>query len=196
LPVPPADLTAGHLWGHTDGELFWWLAHGIEAPNGKMAMPGFAAVLSEDQRWDLIDYIRAHNAGLAHAATGIWLPPVRAPDLTASCADNRHATLADLHGKVLRIIFIDSGTSPPALPQAAIDIVTITIPAEGGPMTPSAASCIATDPAIRAAYGIVSGTPPAQLAGSEFLVDPNGWLRVMRRAAPQAMAHSRRTRIR
>jgi hypothetical protein len=34
LPVPPADLTAPHLWEHPDGELFWWLSHGMEAPEG------------------------------------------------------------------------------------------------------------------------------------------------------------------
>jgi mono/diheme cytochrome c family protein len=32
LPVPPADLTASHLWMHSDGELFWWLSHGMEGP--------------------------------------------------------------------------------------------------------------------------------------------------------------------
>ncbi len=94
LPVPPADLTAAHLWMHADGELFWWLTHGIEAPDGRPAMPGFAAVLSEDQRWALIDWLRAHNAGLARAATGDWPLPVQAPGLEARCADAASVTLA------------------------------------------------------------------------------------------------------
>jgi len=59
LPVPPADLTAEHLWAHEDGELFWWLSHGITAPGGGVAMPGFADTLTEDQRWALIDWVRA-----------------------------------------------------------------------------------------------------------------------------------------
>jgi mono/diheme cytochrome c family protein len=63
LPVPPADLTAPHLWMHSDGELFGWLTDGIPAPDGSPAMPGFAAALTPDQRWHLIDYIRAHNGG-------------------------------------------------------------------------------------------------------------------------------------
>ena len=37
---PPADLTAAHLWDHTDGELFWWLSHGMRDPQGAEVMPG------------------------------------------------------------------------------------------------------------------------------------------------------------
>ena len=33
-PVVPADLTAEHLWAHSDGELFWYISHGFEAPEG------------------------------------------------------------------------------------------------------------------------------------------------------------------
>lgn len=62
LAVPPADLTAEHLWEHADGELFWWLSHGMEGPDGELVMPGFAAKLSEGDRWDLIDFIHANNA--------------------------------------------------------------------------------------------------------------------------------------
>jgi mono/diheme cytochrome c family protein len=26
---PPADLTAAHIYAHSDGDLFWWITHGI-----------------------------------------------------------------------------------------------------------------------------------------------------------------------
>lgn len=182
LSEPPADLTAGHLWGHSDGELFWWLSHGIDAPNGGLAMPGFAVSLSDDQRWDLIDYIRARNAGLEHAATGIWVPHIHAPDLTASCQGGRRMTLADFRGEVLRVVFGAANSAPPLPPQPGIAVATITIPAEAASMTPSSESCVATDPSVRAAYGIISGVSPAQLGGAQFLVDPNGWLRMMQPA--------------
>jgi len=184
LPEPPADLTAGHLWGHTDGELFWWLSHGIEAPNGGLAMPGFAASLSDDQRWDLIDYIRAHNAGLVHAAAGNWSPPVQAPELTASCPGDRRVTPVNFRGSVLRIVFAASNFEPPVPPLPGIAVATITIPLADASVTPSAETCVATDPGVRAAYGIVSGVPPAELAGIQFLVDSNGWLRAMLPAGP------------
>ena len=33
LRVKPADLTMPHLREHTDGDLFWWLSHGIDEPD-------------------------------------------------------------------------------------------------------------------------------------------------------------------
>ncbi|MEI9984949.1 MAG: cytochrome c [Aliidongia sp.] len=176
LPVPPADLTADHLWGHTDGELFWWLSHGIDAPTGGgLAMPGFADRLSEDQRWALIDYIRAHNAGLAHAMTGSWPTPVQAPELSALCSGKTRLRLADLHGKAVRIVFAGDGPAIP--PQDGIEVATIMVPPEEAAGTPS--GCVAADPAVRTAYAAVAGTTPEALAGQEFLVDPNGWLRLL-----------------
>lgn len=59
LPIPPADLTAAHLWDHTDGELYWWIAHGMPGPNGGLVMP--ASGLDDATIWSLIDYIHANN---------------------------------------------------------------------------------------------------------------------------------------
>ena len=52
LPIHPADLTAQHLWAHTDGEMFWYLTHGFDAPDGSLAMSGFETILSSEARWD------------------------------------------------------------------------------------------------------------------------------------------------
>ena len=65
LHIKPSDLTQPHVFDHTDGEMFWWLTHGIDDPEGGLAMPGFANALSAEDRWALIDYVRAHNAGVA-----------------------------------------------------------------------------------------------------------------------------------
>jgi len=182
LPEPPADLTAEHLFGHTDGELFWWLSHGIEAPEGGMAMPGFADRLSEDQIWALIDYIKAHNEGLVHQSTGGWSPPVPAPDFTARCIDGRSVSIHDLKGKVVQIQFMGAGEAlpKPAPTQRGVDLATIVIAAEGQSLAPSGTLCVADDPAIRSAYGIVAGVAPSALSDKIFLLDPNGWLRDMR----------------
>ena len=75
LDIPPADLTASHLWEHSDGELFWWLTHGMDSPRGGLSMPGFAGTLDEGQRWAVIDYIRAHNAGVALGTGTSWPDP-------------------------------------------------------------------------------------------------------------------------
>ena len=172
LPVPPANLTAAHLWMHSDGELFWWISHGIEAPEGGMAMPGFADALSEDERWALIDWVRAHNAGLAFAATGQWPVPVQAPGVEADCPDGRIVTLGDLRGQVVRLIF---GTAPPT-PGV------ITILATSDPRArPGAGVCVADDETVPRAYAIVTGIARGELPGTQVLVDGQGWLRAVQR---------------
>jgi putative copper export protein/mono/diheme cytochrome c family protein len=54
-PVRPADLTAAHIFEHSDGDLFWWISNGIAAGG----MPGFTAQLDERERWDVINFIHA-----------------------------------------------------------------------------------------------------------------------------------------
>ncbi len=163
LAIPPADLTAAHLFGHSDGELFWWLGHGIEAPDGSLAMPGFAGTLDADQRWNLIDYIRTHNAGLA-AADGELVRPLKAPDATITVAGEAQS-LSALRGQWLRIAALGSGFAPPA------------------PLTGITTLTIASGDDAWSAYAIASGISPDEMAGSEFLIDPEGWLRHVFRSA-------------
>ncbi len=66
LTVRPADLTAPHLFAHTPGDLFWWVSHGRD--DG--VMPGFAAVMSPAQRWDVINFVRARAAGVLSRRIG------------------------------------------------------------------------------------------------------------------------------
>jgi putative copper resistance protein D len=60
LPIRPADLTEPHLFAHSPGDLFWWIGHGMD----EGVMPGFADVLNPNQRWDVINFIRARAAGV------------------------------------------------------------------------------------------------------------------------------------
>ena len=55
----PADLTAPHANAHTAGDLFWWLSHGVK----NTSMPGFEQSLGEEERWDLINFMRALSSG-------------------------------------------------------------------------------------------------------------------------------------
>ena len=59
LKPKPADLTARHAVSHTAGDLYWWLSHGVK----ETAMPGFEHSLNEDERWDLINFLRALSNG-------------------------------------------------------------------------------------------------------------------------------------
>jgi len=55
----PADLTAAHVDDHTDGDLFWWLTHGLPGT----AMPAWQEQLSETERWLVVHYIRSLRRG-------------------------------------------------------------------------------------------------------------------------------------
>jgi putative copper export protein/mono/diheme cytochrome c family protein len=172
LPVPPADLTAAHLWFHSDGELFWWLSHGMAGPDGGLAMPGFANVLDDGQLWAAIDYIRAHNEGVAMRATGRWPQPVRAPEFVARCA-GLDVALSDLRGRFVRLVIGE----PPAN-AAAAGVVTIFI---GRGKTERTDSCTASGADVAASYAIISGAKPGEIAGMQFLIDDQGWLRALQR---------------
>jgi mono/diheme cytochrome c family protein len=50
----PADFRVHMAAGHADGELFLWITDGMTGTT----MPPFKAVLSEEDRWHAINYIR------------------------------------------------------------------------------------------------------------------------------------------
>jgi putative copper export protein/mono/diheme cytochrome c family protein len=163
-----ADLTAAHLWEHSDGELFWWLAHGIDSPSGVRVMPGFADTLSDDDRWALIDYVRANNAGIRMRETGTWPVAIQAPAFTADCKSGSTVSTDDLRGQVYRIV---AGAKAPPSPG----IVTLWLEPEESTQPNNA--CIDASPDTWTAYAIVTGTSPSALEGTQFLVDRDGWLR-------------------
>lgn len=57
LPVRPTDLTHYLMESMRDGEIYWVASQGIP-----QRMPGFASVLSEEQRWNLVFYVRELRA--------------------------------------------------------------------------------------------------------------------------------------
>jgi len=171
-PIPPADLTAEHLWAHGDGDLFWWLSHGVTNPEGGLSMPGFAATLSSDARWEVIDYLHAHNAGESMRGTGTWTHPVPTPQFSAVCRDGRHIDLDDLRGRPLLVV---AGIPPPGLP-ATLGLTVIQL-AQTGSFQLAGAVCVAGDPATWKAFAILLGVSPDKLAGAQVLADQNGWLR-------------------
>ena len=102
LQPPPADLTAGHIYAHSDGDLFWWITHGIGN-----TMPAFDAKLDAIARWNLIDFIHANadatrfgsaaDAGMANAFL--------APDFAVDCPDGSSALTSELRGRSLHLVF-------------------------------------------------------------------------------------------
>ena len=84
LKPKPADLTARHAASHTVGDLYWWLSHGIK----ETAMPGFKESFNEDERWDLINFLRA----LSNAERARTLAPVSDTDAWLVAPDFAYGT--------------------------------------------------------------------------------------------------------
>ncbi|MBI2888200.1 MAG: c-type cytochrome [Chloroflexi bacterium] len=55
LNPPPADLAGGHIFAHSDEDLFYWVTNGIDGT----AMPALKDQISEQQRWDVVNYVRS-----------------------------------------------------------------------------------------------------------------------------------------
>ncbi len=176
LPLPPADLTADHFRAHSDGDVYWFISHGFMTPDGAIAMPRFAGVLSSEAIWHLIDYLRARNAGDALRRTGSWPQPLPMPQFDAQCANGQIIDLDDLRGHALRIIAksADENAEPP-LPDG-IDTVTVLV-ARNVAARPTGAACVANEPQVWTALAIIVGLSPDALAGTQVLVDRNALLR-------------------
>lgn len=120
LPRPPADLTAQHAADHTAGDMFWWLTHGIPAGG----MPPFGGALGEEERWDLINFLRALAAG---ERAGQLTPVVRpdrpwlvAPDFTIAVGPAAPRGLNELRDRfMVHVVLFTLPESRPRLVQLA-----------------------------------------------------------------------------
>jgi putative copper export protein/mono/diheme cytochrome c family protein/peroxiredoxin len=117
LKPKPADLTARHAVSHTAGDLYWWLSHGVK----ETAMPGFEQSLTEDERWDLINFMRA----LSTAERARSLAPVTeadawlvAPDFVYGTDRGETKTLKDHRGnKMVLLVLVSLPESKDRLAQ-------------------------------------------------------------------------------
>lgn len=55
LDKSPEPLNTAKVKNHTDGELFW------KIKEGRKPMPSTKKTLTDDQRWQVVDYIRTFN---------------------------------------------------------------------------------------------------------------------------------------
>jgi putative copper resistance protein D len=106
LPRLPADLTAGHTAQHTAGDMFWWLTHGIPAGG----MPPFGDTLTEEERWDLINFIRTLGAGERARQMTALVPPGRpwlvAPDFSITVGPAPPRSLKDLRDRWMTLLVL------------------------------------------------------------------------------------------
>jgi putative copper resistance protein D len=187
-PRAPADLR--RLARPTAGDLFWRITHGRPAAG----MPAFGDRLAEEERWDLVNYVRA----LAFADQARRLGPgverdgprLIAPDFVFSVGPMTGRSLRDYRGRrhVLLVLY----TLPASRPRLerlaggyalldALGAEVIAVPREGAPdairrlgARPPIFFPVVTDGAadIVQAYRLFGDAPHV-----EFLVDRLGYLR-------------------
>jgi len=203
LPRKPADLTAPHTAQHTAGDMFWWLSRGIPAGG----MPGFAGILSEDDCWDLINFIRALSAAdgarMLSPAVEPNRPRVIAPDATIALGPMPAKSLKEFRGarSVLLVFFAlpDSkrrldvlARSYETLQALGTEIVGVPLDGGGGVLSrlggdPPIYFPVVTEGSdeIARAYGLFRRTlspegmtpDPPMPSHMELLVDRAGYLR-------------------
>jgi putative copper export protein/mono/diheme cytochrome c family protein len=167
LDMATSDLTAAHVYARSDGDLFWFIGHGMGD-----TMPGFGDAIDDDARWNLIDFVHANAdaARLQRRAPG-EANAFPAPNFTAECVEASR-TLADLRGAFVRLVV----TGAPRPPAAGVEVATIMVPLE--PRDAASGACIIEEADAATALAVYRGDEAA-LAGTQFLIDPAGRLRAM-----------------
>lgn len=176
LPVWPPDLGGPLLWRRADGDLLWRILHGMReaGPDGRATMPGFGAALDAADAWALIDFMKAQGAGRSLRALGRWTQPVGLPGMSVRCGARAARPLASWRGQRVRLV---AGEAAPAEDPRLVTVQLL--PPHAAPPS-EAADCVAESPAAWEALALIAGS--AQLAGTQFIADRDGWLRAL--AAP------------
>jgi putative copper resistance protein D len=200
LPKKPADLTAPHTGDHTIGDLFWWLTFG----RSDGLMPAFGQQIKEDDRWDMINYVRAlTNANIARV---LRVEPDRfravlaAPNAEFAATKTKRTSLKDFRGDTaVVLVLFDGARSKPRLEQlaaahaqiAAAGAEVVAVPRTHHGMAQNASHLpfpvvLDGDEEIVAAYSLFRhsyetwGKAGAQNQSghhAEFLIDRSGYLR-------------------
>jgi putative copper resistance protein D len=201
LPRQPADFSAPHTALHTGGDLYWWVTHGI-LPSG---MPAFGEILSDDERWNVINFLRAFSVGYQARVISpkvfpgqSWLGP---PDFPVTDEKGVAGLARDYRGKEALLLVIGPGDAKDKarleqllaarerFAKLGARIVLLTPSKPDEPLRELAAGKILTvdqdqDDAI-ATFGLLTRTFSdakvdvirAPVEHAEFLIDRSGYIR-------------------
>ncbi|OWT72815.1 MULTISPECIES: c-type cytochrome [unclassified Achromobacter] len=158
---------AGHAGGATTSSTTW-----VPAPDA-------------DAAWRVVDYLRAIAYG---ASGGVGMPSVPAPEIALSCRGRGRVSLSSLRGQPVRIVAHGASTEEDERDDPRLVTVVLTRGAAGrpvgnvhlDPLDPRDAvdaECSSADADAWQAYAFLAGVTPDNLAGAQFLVDRQGWLR-------------------
>ncbi|MFC2114650.1 c-type cytochrome [Bacteroidota bacterium] len=99
LIPPPPDITSEQMQKNSDGLLYY------KVLNGKLTMPQFKPVLSEDQIWHVISFIRSFNN--EYAPEGNLITGTKLPEGNASI----QISINEKEGKIYAVAYIIDSTN-------------------------------------------------------------------------------------
>ncbi len=187
----PPDLTGSRVARRTAGDLFWRVAH----HTSETRMP---SRLSDDERWDIVNFLRTLSAGARARALGTVVEPGRpslvAPDFTYTVGPSATYSLKDFRGRrVVLLVLFALPESRARLAQLArnYDILqtmgaeVLAVPTDGGEQiiarlgtSPRILFPVVTDGAREVAETYALFRPSASVPSHmEFLVDRQGYVR-------------------
>lgn len=129
LPKKPVDLlTEPHTSQHTVGDFYYWITIGFS----EFGMPGFGGQLSEDDRWDLVNFLHANGRGYMSRPLRPEIFPGKpwaslgAPNFSFEAHNGASGTLKDYRGtKAVLLVFFSLPHSQDRLEQLAREYATM-----------------------------------------------------------------------
>jgi len=188
LTTKPADLASEHVLDHLDGDLYWWITHGIAGT----PMPAFGAGLDERPRWDLVNFVKTIAAASVVQGSRSAMIDAEAPEFAyqiglgpqqaISGASVQAATLLVLYAlPQSRERLLELATAAPDLARSRIRVVAVPLrnDAETTIEDPRLAEIAATaSPGLAETYQLFfRNVAPADRGPMAFLIDRDGWLR-------------------
>ena len=171
LPIAPADLTY-HLSAHRDGDLFWFVTHGMSGGT----MPAFSPALDDTQRWDVIEALKAHaDSELDSLSAAVTSDPAPvAPDFDFPAEDGAPGSLSALLAKGSVLLVLGDDRQSPSVDQ--FEGSRNALAANGVAMV-----VITDDPDLRAVYRAYEPGRKRQtilpVRVIAFLIDRDGYVR-------------------
>jgi len=184
-----------HALRHRDGEHYWWIAHGIPGTS----MPAFGSRLSDEDIWNVVEYLNAQVEAEEAIAMTDRIKPLRAivaPDFAFESGDRPQESLRQLRGKAAAVLVLYTlPQSAPRLQQIAAEarsyaaagarVIVAPFAENAGPIVglpDDVRNALSTaDASVAAAYALFtrrSAEDMATPAHAEFLIDRDGYLRV------------------
>jgi len=186
LPMKPVNL-AEHALHHPQGNLFWWIAHGIpDTP-----MPAFSPALSETRIWEVVQFLVARAS--AEAATSLGpradvASMSTVPDFSYERPAQGQRTLSAEHAPALILLYslpqsrarLDELASDHRVLHGNLRVVAIPFAASQPQPAAETNALMQTrvDPEVASVYAMFARTTDgSQASHVELLVDGAGVLR-------------------